>query len=138
MTSKERENTELCCRGIRGATTVPENTKEAIIAATKKLLQNIVTVNEVEISDITCILFTTTSDLNAAFPAAAARELGWKQVPLLCGHEMNVPGSLSSCLRVLVLFNTSKRNEEIVHVYLGGAVTLRDEGERIWQDDGKK
>jgi len=128
----------LWCRGIRGAITVPENKKEAVGAATKELLQKMIKVNEVKISDIACILFTTTSDLNAAFPAAAARELGWTQVPLLCGHEMNVPGSLPSCLRVLVLFNTDKRNEEIVHVYLGGAVTLRDEGERIWQDDDKK
>jgi chorismate mutase len=132
------EITKLLCRGIRGAITVPENKKEAIGAATKELLQKMIKVNEVKISDIACILFTTTSDLNAAFPAAAARELGWTQVPLLCGHEMNVPGSLPSCLRVLVLFNTDKRNEEMVHVYLGGAVTLRDEGERIWQDDGKK
>jgi chorismate mutase len=117
---------------------VSENTEEAIIATTKELLQRMIKVNEVKISDIACILFTTTSDLNAAFPAAAARRLGWTQVPLLCGHEMNVPGSLSRCLRVLVLFNTDKRNEEIVHVYLGGAETLRDEGERTWQDEGKK
>jgi chorismate mutase len=127
----------LGCRGIRGAITVPENKKEAISAATKELLQKMIRINEVEISDIACILFTTTSDLNAAFPAAAARELGWTQVPLLCGHEMNVPGSLPSCLRVLVLYNTDKKNEDMVHVYLGGAVTLRDEGERIWQDDKK-
>jgi chorismate mutase len=127
----------LWCRGIRGAITVPENKKEAIGAATKELLQKMVEVNEVKISDIACILFTTTSDLNAAFPAAAARELGWTEVPLLCGHEMNVPGSLPGCLRVLVLFNTDKRNDEMVHVYLGGAVTLRDEGERIWQDNKK-
>ncbi len=115
-----------------------ENTKEAIIAASKELLQNLMEANEVEISDVACILFTTTPDLNAAFPAAAARELDWRQVPLLCGHEMNVPGSLSSCLRILVLFNTNKRNEEIVHVYLGGAETLRAEEEKPWQDEGKK
>ena len=128
----------MWCRGIRGAITVSENTKEAIIAASKELLQNLMEANEVEISDVACILFTTTPDLSAAFPAAAARELGWTQVPLLCGHEMNVPGSLSSCLRILVLFNTNKRNEEIVHVYLGDAVTLRDEGERIWHGEDKK
>lgn len=128
----------MWCRGIRGAITVSENTEEAIIATTKELLQRMIKVNEVKISDIACILFTTTSDLNAAFPAAAARRLGWTQVPLLCGHEMNVPGSLARCLRVLALFNTDKRNEEIVHVYLGGAETLRDEGERTWQDEGKK
>ncbi|MCX6010472.1 MAG: chorismate mutase [Chloroflexi bacterium] len=128
----------MWCRGIRGAITVSENTKEAIIAASKALLQNLMEANEVEISDVACILFTTTPDLNAAFPAAAARELGWTQLPLLCGHEMNVPGSLSRCLRVLVLFNTNKKNEEIIHVYLGDAVTLRDEGERIWQGEDKK
>jgi chorismate mutase len=117
---------------------VSENTKEAIIAASKELLQNLMEANEVEISDVACILFTTTPDLNAAFPAAAARELGWTQVPLLCGHEMNVQESLSSCLRILVLFNTNKKNEEIIHVYLGDAVTLRDEGERIWHGEDKK
>jgi len=102
------------------------------------LLQKLVEANEVEISDIACVLFTTTPDLNAAFPAAGARELGWTQVPLLCGHEMSVPGSLPRCLRVLVLFNTDKRNEDIVHVYLGDAVKLRDEGERVWQGEGRK
>jgi len=128
----------LWCRGIRGAITVPENKKESIGTATRELLQKMIEINEVKISDVACILFTTTSDLNAAFPAAAARELGWTKVPLLCGHEMNVPGSLSNCLRVLVLFNTDKKNEEIVHVYLREAVKLRDEGERIWQGDNKK
>jgi chorismate mutase len=128
----------LWCRGIRGAITVPENTKEAIVAASKALLQKLIEANEVEISDIACIFFTTTSDLNAAFPAAGVRELGWTRVPLLCGHEMNVPGSLPRCLRVMVLFNTDKKNEEIIHVYLGGAVALRDEGERIWDGEGKK
>lgn len=128
----------MWCRGIRGAITVSENTKEAIVAASKSLLQKLVEANEVEISDIACVLFTTTPDLNAAFPAAGARELGWTQVPLLCGHEMSVPGSLPRCLRVLVLFNTDKRNEDIVHVYLGDAVKLRDEGERVWQGEGRK
>jgi len=128
----------LWCRGIRGAITVSGNTKEAIVAASKTLLQNLIEANDVEISDMACILFTTTPDLNAAFPAAGARELGWTQVPLLCGHEMNVPGSLPRCLRILVLFNTDKRNDDIIHVYLGDAVILRDEGERIWQDEGRK
>ena len=128
----------MWCRGIRGAITVSENTKEAIIAASKELLQNLMEANEVEISDVACILFTTTPDLNAAFPATAARELGWTNVPLLCGHEMNVPGSLSRCLRILVLLNTNKRNEEIVHVYLGDAETLRAEEEKPWQNEGKK
>ena len=127
----------MWCRGIRGAITVPENTKEAIIAASKELLQNMIETNQVGISDIACILFTTTPDLNAAFPAAAARELGWTQVPLLCGHEMDVTGSLSRCLRVLVLFNTNKGIEEIVSVYLRGTEILRDD-EKSWQDESKK
>jgi len=127
----------MWCRGLRGAITVGENKKEAIAASTKELLQKIIDVNNVKVGDITCIFFTTTADLTAAFPAAAARELGWTRVPLLCGHEMNVPGSLPRCLRVLVLINTDKENEELIHVYLGGAVALRDEGERIWQGDKK-
>jgi chorismate mutase len=129
------EISKVWCRGIRGATTVQQNDKKALGTATRELLQKMVDVNAVDIDDVACILFTTTSDLNAAFPAAAAREMGWTQVPLLCGHEMNVPGSLPGCLRVLVLFNTDKKNEELVHVYLRGAVVLRDEGERIWQGD---
>ena len=109
---------------------MPENTKEAIIAASKELLQRMIKANEVQISDVACILFTTTPDLNAAFPAAAARELGWIQIPLLCGHEMDVPGSLPRCLRILMLFNTNKRSADIVHVYLGGAEILREEEEK--------
>ena len=113
------------CRGIRGATTVESNTKEAIVQATKELLGKIVTANGIETGEIACALFTTTSDLNAEFPAVAAREMGWTQVALLCGHEMNVPGSLSMCLRILILFNTDKQARDIVHVYLKGAENLR-------------
>ena len=115
-----------CC-GIRGATTVETNTRKAILAASKELLKKIIEANEVDLDNIAGIWFTTTSDLNAEFPAAAARELGWYKVAMLCGHEMNVPGSLSNCLRVLMLVNTEKKNEEIVHVYLRGAGVLRAE-----------
>ena len=115
------------CRGIRGAITVEKNTKESIVAASKELLQKIVEANRVDIDDIAGIWFTTTSDLNTEFPAVAARELGWTKTALLCGHEMNVPGSLTNCLRVLMLVNTEKKNEEIVHVYLRGARALRPE-----------
>ncbi len=106
---------------------MPENTKESIIAASTELLQKIITTNKVEISDVTCIVFTTTTDLNAAFPAAAARKLGWTQVPLICAQEIDVPKSLARCLRILLLFNTDKSNEEIVHVYLGGTEILRED-----------
>jgi len=127
----------LWCRGLRGATTVTDNTREAILAASKELLQKMVEVNDVEIKDIAGILLTTTPDINAEFPAAAARELGWTQVALLCGHEMDVPGSLPRCLRVLMLFNTEKSNEEIVHVYLREAQSLRTETGNNWLSEDK-
>jgi len=113
------------CRGIRGATTVDSNTREDTLAAAKELLQEMVQANGVQEEEIACIFFTTTPDINRAFPAAAARELGLSQAPMLCGHEMNVPGSLPMCLRILILFNTEKGTEEIVHIYTRGARELR-------------
>ena len=114
------------CRGIRGAITVLANNKQSIVAATKELLWEMVQANGIEIGDIAAILFTTTSDLNAEFPATATRELGWsQQLALLCGHEMNVPDSLPRCLRILMLVNTEKPAEGIIHVYLGEAKKLR-------------
>ena len=115
----------MWCRGIRGATTVESNTKEDIIQATKELLQKLVEVNGVKREEIACVILTTTPDLDAEFPAAAARELGWSQVALLCGHEMSVPGSLPRCLRILLLWNTEKTADELVYVYLKGAKELR-------------
>ena len=101
------------------------NTREHILAATKELLQEMITANGVEEEDVACIIFTTTPDIDAEFPAVAARELGLSQVALLCGHEMNVPDSLPMCLRILILFNTEKGTDEIVHVYVKGAEGLR-------------
>jgi chorismate mutase len=117
----------LQCRGIRGAITIPANNKEKIIAATKELLKEMAQANSIKVDDIAAIFFTTTSDLNAEFPAAATRELGWPQhLALLCGHEMSVPTALPHCLRVLMLVNTEKGPEEIIHVYLGEAKKLKD------------
>ena len=118
------------CRGIRGATTVDTNTKQDILKATRELLQDMVKANDVRGEDVASILFTTTSDLNATFPAEAARELGLSQVPLLCGQEIDVPGSLPMCLRILILFNTKKGAEDIVHVYLKSAKKLRPDSNR--------
>ena len=115
----------MWCRGIRGATVVEENTGEAILAASKDLLQQVVAANGVEAGDIACVFFTTTPDLDAAFPAAAAREMGWTQVALLCSHEMDVVDALPRCLRILMLVNTEKKSEEIVHIYQNGAEVLR-------------
>ena len=115
------------CRGIRGATTVSANSKKSILAATKKLLAKMANANGIETEDIAAILFTTTPDLNAEFPAAATRELGWSSnLALLCGHEINVPGALARCLRVLMLVNTERGPDEITHVYLGEARKLKE------------
>jgi len=115
----------MWCRGIRGATTVEDNTGEHILSAARELLQKMIEANKVEKEAAACAIFTTTPDLNAAFPAAAARQLGWTEVALLGGQEIEVEGSLPKCLRILILFNTEKRPEEIVHVYIKGTDVLR-------------
>ena len=115
----------LMCRGVRGATTVPENTREAILRETRRLLALMIHLNGIRAEDVASATLTTTPDLNAEFPALAARQLGWQHVPLLCGHEMNVPGQMPRVVRVLVHWNTTKAQDEIVHVYLGEAARLR-------------
>ncbi|GBD20353.1 chorismate mutase [Thermomicrobium sp. CFH 73360] len=117
----------LLCRGIRGATTVDGNTAEAIVSATRELLLALVEANQIDPDQIASIIFTTTRDLNATFPAVAARQLGWVHVPLLCAHEMDVPGAPRGVVRVLMHVNTEKSPREIRHVYLRGARVLRPE-----------
>lgn len=112
-------------RGIRGAIRVEDNTAEAILRASRRLLQEMVRANAVEPEEVAAVIFTCTPDLNATFPAEAARDMGWNRVPLLCGQEMDVPGAMTRVLRVLMLVNTSLPQEEIVHVYLGEAEKLR-------------
>jgi len=104
---------------------VEENTSQAILSATKELLEEMVSANEMEVEDIATIIFTATGDLDAEYPALVTRELGWLDTPLLCGQEMAVPGSLERCIRVLMHWNTLKRPPEIRHIYLGGAKDLR-------------
>jgi len=113
-------------RGVRGATTASENTREAVLEATRELLQEVLRVNEItDPEDIASILFTTTPDLTATFPAEAAREIGLQLVPLLCASEIAVPGRLQKCVRVLFHINTTKSLKDIVHVYLREAKSLR-------------
>jgi chorismate mutase len=112
-------------RGIRGATTVTEDTAEAILAATEELVREIVAENALVPEDIGSALFTVTPDLRAEFPAAAARRMGWTMVPLLNFTEIGVPGRLERCIRVLVHVNTTRSQNEMVHVYLREAVALR-------------
>jgi chorismate mutase len=121
------------CRGLRGAITVADNTEAAILDATRELLGKLFENNPIEPDDIAAILFTATPDLTAAFPAKAAREMGYLQTPLMCSQELQVPGAPPHCIRVLVLHNTTRPPEALTHVYLRGAVVLRPDykaGER--------
>lgn len=114
-------------RGVRGAITASENSKESILSATKKLLEEMIVSNKIQKNDIASAFFTTTTDLNAEFPAVAARQLGWTTVPLMCGNEMAVPGSLQKVIRVMLHLNTDQSPEDIQHIYLGEAQSLRPE-----------
>jgi len=115
----------MACRGVRGATTAERNDREEILTATRQLLALMVRRNGIAKQDVASVIFTTTVDLDAEFPALAARQLGWLDVPLLCGHELSVPGSLARCIRVLVHWNTDRTQSEIEHIYVRDAVRLR-------------
>lgn len=112
-------------RGVRGATTVTRNQKEEILEVTKELLSTMLEVNGIDTEEIASAWLTTTPDLYAEFPAVAARQIGWTQVPLMQSHEMSVPGMLPLCIRVLLHWNTEKTQSEIRHVYLREAARLR-------------
>lgn len=116
---------ETFCRGVRGATTVESNTRDAILQATRQLLALMIRRNNIDSRDVGSAIFTITHDLNAEFPALAARQFGWLEVPLLCGYEVGVPGSLGKCIRILLNWNTPKKQNEIQHVYIHDAVNLR-------------
>ncbi len=116
----------MAVRGVRGATTVSANEARAIYSGTLELLETIVRLNGVRAEDTGYIWFTVTEDLDAAFPADAAREgLGWREVPLICGREIPVPGALGRCIRVLLAWNTAKTQGEVRHAFLHGARVLR-------------
>ncbi|HEY0602001.1 MAG TPA: chorismate mutase [Herpetosiphonaceae bacterium] len=117
----------MFCRGIRGATTSEANTPDAILRATRELLLLLIEANDLDSADIGSVIFSTTHDLNAEFPALAARELGWHDVALICTHEMAVAKALPMCIRVLIHWNTPKSQAEIKHVYIKGARSLRPE-----------
>jgi chorismate mutase len=116
----------MACRGVRGAITVDSNTAEAILDGTSQLLAEMVRANAIRTEDVASAYFTTTTDLNAEFPAVVARnEFGWNNIALMCGHEMDVPGSLRMCLRIMLHTNTDRLQSQINHVYLRGAAVLR-------------
>jgi chorismate mutase len=115
----------MACRGIRGATTAEANTRDEILKATRQLLGLMIRLNGIQKEDVASAIFSTTHDIDAEFPALAARQLGWLDVALMCTNELDVPGSLRLCIRILIHWNTEKRADEIVHVYVKGARRLR-------------
>ncbi|MGY8770735.1 MAG: chorismate mutase [Pirellulales bacterium] len=115
----------MMCRGVRGATTVDHNNRDEILESTRQLLALMIRQNEINPQDVASAIFSITFDLDAEFPALAARQLGWMDVPLICTHEVNVPGSLPRCIRILLHWNTTKLQEEICHLYIKDAVKLR-------------
>lgn len=119
------ESSSTVCRGVRGATTVSVDDRDEILSATRQLLALVIRRNGIEAMDVASITFTVTKDLGAEFPALAARQLGWIDVPLLCGYEISVPGGLPRCIRLLIHWNTDKTQSDIQHVYLHEAKKLR-------------
>jgi chorismate mutase len=114
-------------RALRGATTVDEDRPGAIVEATEELISALLEGNGIATADVISMIFTSTADIASEFPAAAARRLGMSQVPLLCSVEIEVPGSLARCIRVLVHFHTTKPPDELRHVYLRAARSLRSD-----------
>jgi chorismate mutase len=113
------------CRGVRGATTVEADDRDQILCATRQMLALMIRRNEIEATDVASVIFTVTHDLTAEFPALAARQLGWLEVPLLCAYELSVPDSLPRCIRMMLHWNTDKDQAEIQHIYLHEAKKLR-------------
>jgi chorismate mutase len=124
----------MALRGIRGATTVENDEPQQIVDATRELIETLSEANGIVAADVAAAWFTATPDLSSQFPAAAARQAGWVDVPLLCAREMDVPAgnplSVQRCIRTLILLNTDRPQAEIRHVYLHGAQRIREELER--------
>jgi chorismate mutase len=119
--------TSALVRGLRGATTCDADTPEAIGERTRELILELMSRNEIEHDDVISVLFTTSVDLTSTFPASAAREVGFGDIPLMCASEINVPGSMSKCIRIMMHIYTTRTRSEIHHVYLHNAQSLRDD-----------
>ncbi len=113
------------CRGVRGATLAADNSRDAILAAARELLQALIDANGIAPEDVASVIFTMTPDLTAVYPAFAARQLGWIDVALLSMQEIAPPDSLPRCIRVLIHWNTTRSQKDIRHVYMNGAEVLR-------------
>lgn len=113
-------------RGVRGATTVTADSNELVLQETRRLVEEMAKSNDILPEDIASVIISTTTDITSAFPARAVRGLeGWMYVPVMCTHEMNVPGALDKCIRLLMHVNTDKTQQEVQHIYLNNAVQLR-------------
>jgi chorismate mutase len=125
-------------RGLRGATTAERNEAEAIVEATAELLAELVRLNQLDTEEVAFAYFTTSPDLDAEFPALAARRMGWLDVPLLCGHDMNVPQpnprSVDRCIRILILYNTDLAQRDMRHAYLRGAQSIKSDLDQLRDD----
>lgn len=115
----------VVCRGVRGATTIKNDTPEEVLAATTELLQLIIEANHLEANDVASAIFTTTPDIVSEYPALAARKMGWVDTALMCGHEMAVPHGLKKCIRILIHWNTATSAKNVRHIYIKGAKNLR-------------
>ena len=133
MSNGHTENNEPAwmCRGVRGATTATNDDPDTILSATRELLFTMIRANDIRPEHVASVYFTTTPDLQSVYPAVAARQLGWVDVPLLCGNEIDVPTGLRQCIRILLHWNTPKTQQDIAHVYLGKAGQLRPDMETI-------
>jgi chorismate mutase len=115
----------MAFRGVRGATTIEHDDRDLVLRATRELLALMIRLNHIRSEDVASAIFSTTRDITSVFPALAGRQLGWLDVPLLCTHEMEVEGALPLCIRILLHWNTDKPQQEIQHVYLRNATSLR-------------
>ncbi len=115
----------MILRGVRGATRVTQNDAREILEATRELLQKMIDLNGIEEEMVASVLFTTTPDLNAVYPAQAARELGWHRVALMGFQEIQVPNGMNFCIRVLIHWTTERPLDEIKHVYMKDTMKLR-------------
>ena len=115
----------MAMRGVRGEINIAENAEDALLDATEELLRAMIAANGIEEDDVASLFFTTTPDLNAAYPAKAARRMGWRRVALLGAQELDNPDGMALCVRILMHWNTAKSLDEIQHVFLGDAVKLR-------------
>ena len=114
-------------RAARGAIRVPSDDGDALLGSTERLLSAVLHRNAIDPEDLVSIMFTATEDLRSAFPAEAARRMGLGRVPLMCAQEIPVQGSMPSVIRILLHFHSDRTLDEVVHVYLDGAESLRDD-----------